>query len=81
MEKTVERIKKVFESVFDGEIDISAVKPEAELIGDIGMNSIGMLYMAMALEEEFGIKFTNADFGELRTVNDVAALIMRKTAV
>lgn len=81
MEKTVERIKKVFESVFDGEIDISTVKPEAELIGDIGMNSIGMLYMAMALEEEFGIKFTNADFGELRTVNDVAALIMRKTAV
>ncbi len=81
MNDITERIVTVFENVFEDEIDISTVKPDAELIKDIGMNSIGMLYMAMALEEEFGIKFANADFSELRTVSDVATLIERKTAV
>lgn len=81
MNDITERIVTVFENVFEDEIDISTVKPDAELIKDIGMNSIGMLYMAMALEEEFGIKFANADFSELRTVSDVAALIERKTAL
>ena len=78
---TIERIVNVFKSVFEDEIDISSVKPEANLVTDIGMNSIGMLYMAMALEEEFGIKFSNADFGALNTVSDVAALIESKSAV
>ncbi len=78
---TIERIVKVFENVFEDEIDINSVKPDANLITDIGMNSIGMLYMAMALEEEFNIKFSNDDFGALSTVSDVAALIEGKTAV
>ncbi len=78
---TIEKIIEIFKNVFEDEIDISAVKPEAELIRDIGMNSIGMLYMAMALEEEFNIKFANSDFGELHTVSDVATLIERKTAL
>ena len=78
---TIERIIKVFENVFEDEIDINSVKPDANLVTDIGMNSIGMLYMAMALEEEFGIKFSNSDFDMLNTVSDVATLIENKTAV
>ena len=78
---TIERIITVFENVFEDEIDINSVKPDANLVTDIGMNSIGMLYMAMALEEEFGIKFSNSDFDMLNTVSDVAALIENKTAV
>lgn len=75
---TLERIIKVFETVFEGEIDISKISPESKLIDDIGMNSIGMLYMAMALEEEFEIKFLNTDFEGLSTVDSVVSLIERK---
>ncbi len=68
---TLERLVVVFERVFEDEVDISAVKPDSELVADLGLNSIAMLYMALALEEEFGIKFTNDDFRTLRTVKDV----------
>ncbi len=75
---TFERLKKVCDSVFEGELDTSAITPEASLFDDIGMNSIGILYMAMALEEEFSIKFLNDDFPNIKTVADVINVIEKK---
>ncbi len=75
---TFERLKNVCDSVFEGEIDTSNVTMESDLRDDIGINSIGVLYMAMALEEEFSIKFTNDDFADIKTVSDVVAIIEKK---
>ncbi len=75
---TIERLTKVFERVFGEEIDTQKVTLTANLVADVGMNSIGFLYMALALEEEFGIKFNNDDFKGLRTVQDVIDCIERK---
>ncbi len=75
---TFERLIEVFKAVFEDSVDISDVTPESHLINDVGMNSIGMLYMAMAVEEEFEIKLTNADFEGISTVGDVVACIEGK---
>lgn len=75
---TLERLIKVFNAVFEDSIDISAVTPESSLREDIGINSIGLLYMAMAVEEEFEIKFQNEDFAKINTVSDVVACIEGK---
>ena len=48
---TVERMRNVLDSVFEGEIDSSAVKESDNLREDLEMNSISMLYMVMGLEE------------------------------
>lgn len=77
---TLERLIQVFERVFEDELDLSAVSPESELVSDLGMNSIAMLYMAMELESAFGIKFKNEDFGTLRTVGDVLNVIESRGA-
>ena len=52
--------------LFEDSVDTSAVTEAANLREDIGINSIGPLYMAMAVEEEFGIKFQNEDFAGIR---------------
>ena len=75
---TVERMKKVFDNVFDGEIKGAAVSENAKLKDDLEMNSIAMLYMVMGLEEEFGIRFENSDFAKLITVKDVIDCIEGK---
>ena len=76
--ETVERLKKVFYAVFGEEVDAAKLTSEASLREDLGINSIGLLYMAMAAEEEFGIKFKNEDFTAIRTVGDVIAFIESK---
>ena len=77
---TFERLKQVCAAVFEGEIDISAITPESSLREDIGINSIGILYMAVAIDEEFGIKFTNDDFVDIFKVSDVVAIIDKKVS-
>ena len=71
----IERLTELFNSVFEGELNVDSLNAESRLIEDIGMNSIGLLYMAMAVEEEFGVRFTNDDFATLRTVGDVVGKI------
>ncbi|MBQ3599259.1 MAG: acyl carrier protein [Clostridia bacterium] len=68
---TLERLKKVLDNVFEGEIDSSSLTEASSLSDDVGMNSIGMLYMAMGIEQEFGVRLTNADLPELITVGDL----------
>ena len=75
---TFQRLIKVFQVTFDDTVDVSGVTPELSLREDLGINSIGLLYMAMAVEEEFEIKFKNEDFVAIRTVADVIACIESK---
>ena len=75
---TFERLLEVCSAVFEGEIDLEKITPNANLRDDININSIGLLYMAMAVEEEFGIKFNNEDFASIQTVADVVSCIESK---
>lgn len=77
---TMERLRKVFSAVFEDQFDTAAFNENSTLLGDLGMTSISLLYMAMATEEEFGIKFCNEDFATLITVGDVISCIERKLA-
>lgn len=76
----LERLIKVFNAVFEDSVDVAQVTEAAALREDLGINSIGLLYMAMAVEEEFGIKFCNEDFAGMNTVADVIACIEWKMA-
>lgn len=68
---TLERLCAVIERVFEDEVNLEGVTPESDLRADVGLNSIGMLYLAMELENEFGVSFDNSDFGKLQKVSDV----------
>lgn len=75
---TFEKLIKIFNTVFEDEVDAASISEDSSLQKDLGISSIGMLYMAMALEEEFSIKFTNEDLMKLGTVADVIACIEGK---
>lgn len=75
---TLERLVKVFNAVFETELTLNDVTESTNLRDDLSINSIGMLYVAMALEEEFQVKFNNQDFKEILTVGDVITCINNK---
>lgn len=76
--QTFDRLIKVFKAVFEEDVDVTKITAESSLREDVGINSIGLLYMAMAVEEEFGIKFSNEDFAQITTVADVISCIEGK---
>ena len=76
--ENLERLKEVFKNVVSDDADVSEITEQTGLFTDLGMNSIAMLYMALAVEDEFGISFTNEDFTSFQTVGDVLKFIENK---
>ena len=70
-----ERLVILFQKVFENDVDVTKVNRDSRLVEDLGMQSIGMLYMALAIEEEFGVKFHNDDFTNIKTVADIISKI------
>jgi len=47
------------------------VKPEASFVDDLGADSLDLVELVMAMEEEFGMEVPDEDAEKLRTVKDV----------
>ena len=54
---------------------IASATPSSRIQADLGMDSIGMLMLSMALEEEFGVSF-NAPV-KFETVQDVMDFLQK----
>lgn len=52
-------------------VDADRVKAEASFIDDLGADSLDIVELVMAMEEEFDIEIPDEDAEKLRTVQDV----------
>ena len=52
------------------EVDVKQMTPEAKFIEDLGADSLDIVELVMALEEEFGIEIPDEDADKLKTVGD-----------
>ena len=50
---------------------------ESDLRGDLGLTSIGVLYLAISIENTFDIEFNDASFDDFNTVKDVIDYIVK----
>lgn len=50
----------------------------SDLIADLGLSSVGVLYIVIAIEEFFDIRFDDVGFGDFKTVGDVITYIEAK---
>jgi acyl carrier protein len=60
-------------------VDKESVVPEANLLDDLGADSLDVVELVMALEEEFGIEVPDDDVENIRTVKDVAEYVAART--
>lgn len=60
--------------------DINSIDESANLMTDVGLSSVGVLYIVIAIEEFFNIRFDNVGFGDFKTVGDVIDYIEQKIA-
>ena len=73
----LKKLKEIFGDLF-GDEKLNDINDQTRFIEDLGMNSIAMLSMAIAIEDEFQIKFQNEDLQKLITVGDVVKCINSK---
>lgn len=71
----MEKIKEILldyteESVVD-------IKPEMDLVKDLGLNSLELVNLIVTFEDEFGIEISDRAIKDLKTVGDIAECLER----
>ena len=59
-------------------VDISNLKEEDSLTS-LGLDSLDLVEVMLAIEDKLGIEFTSDEIAQLNTLKDVVKLIERKT--
>jgi len=59
-------------------IDESEIKLESNFVNDLGADSLDVVELVMALEEEFEVEIPDEDAEKVGTVNDVVKYVSSK---
>ena len=73
MSNTAERVKKIVVEHLGVEED--KVTPEASFIDDLGADSLDIVELVMAFEEEFGVEIPDGAAEKINTVGDANKFI------
>jgi acyl carrier protein len=53
-------------------------RPDDDLIADLQLDSVGLLTLVVGLEDRFRVALEEEDAAAVRTVSDLAALVLRR---
>lgn len=79
-EDIIVKLNDIFKLTLTGEKKDKEYSEDANLVTDLGINSVGMLYMVIAIEEYFNMRFDDVVFGDFVTVKDVVDYIEKKVS-
>ena len=60
------------------ELTDNTLNESATLATDLGLSSVGVLYVVIGIEEMFGIRFDDVGFSDFETLGDVMNYIEKK---
>ena len=64
-----EKVKQIL--VDNLNVSADEIKPESELVNDLGINSLELADLVFNCEDEFGIEIDDKSIGSFKTVEDV----------
>jgi acyl carrier protein len=70
------KLTKIFHDVFDEDVTL---EPSTTAQGVEGWDSFSHINLTLAIEAEFGIRFTSADVERMQSVADMVAFIQRQS--
>ena len=71
----IEKLKEIFQLVINNGISLDDISESADVTNDLGVNSIGLIYMAVAIEKTFNIDMSNVSINTFKTIKDVVDYI------
>ena len=75
----IEKLKEVIKmATGSDDSTLVEINENSSLVTDLGLNSVGVLYVVIAIEEFFSIQFDDVGFGDFPTVGSVIDYIEKK---
>ena len=70
-----EKLKEIFKLVVNSETDLSVVTMDSNIVKDLGMSSIALVYLIVGIEEMFDVDMSDVSFNTFENVGDVVKYI------
>ena len=74
-DEIINKLKEIFQMVVDNDTSLDNIDESANITTDLCVNSIGLIYMAVAIEKTFNIDMSNVSINTFGTVKDVVDYI------
>ena len=58
-------------------IDVAEIKPESEVVKDLGADSLDVVELMMALEDEYGVTLPEGEVENVKTVQDIVEMVSK----
>ena len=72
-------VEKIMEMTSENlNIDRALIQPTSSFKGDLGIDSLDLFELVMALEEEFGVEIPSEDLESIVTVGDVITYLKNR---
>ncbi len=72
-----DKVKEIVSQQLD--VDVAQIKPESQFIDDLGADSLAIVELVLAFEEQFEIDIPDEDTEKIRTVGDAVTYIASHT--
>ena len=72
----LERMKEIIAEQLN--VNVEELKPETNFKEDLGVDSLDLFELVMALEEEFDTEIPSEDLEKIATINDIAEYLKEK---
>lgn len=79
-QEIMERLKVICAEILSGSVEPDSITMDTNLRGELGMTSLYMIWMALAIETEFDIRLSDIRLEDLVTVGDICRFIAQKSA-
>ncbi|MEC7523100.1 MAG: acyl carrier protein [Myxococcota bacterium] len=76
--ETADKVKEIISQQLD--VDVGQIKEESAFIEDLGADSLAIVELVLAFEEQFEIEIPDEDTEKIRTVGDAVSYIKSRTS-
>lgn len=66
-----EKLKEILVLALGDTVNLENCTEQSNLTTDLGLNSVGILYVVIAIDEFFNVRFDDVSFSDFRCVGDV----------
>lgn len=78
-QEIIDNLKDILISATDNtNVDLDSITEDSNLTSDVGLTSVAILYMVIAIEETFDIRFDGAGVNDFATLGQVVDYIEEK---
>jgi acyl carrier protein len=74
----IETLKNIFHIVVNKNADLSKITLQTRIVEDLGLSSVGIIYLVIAIEQKFAISLDNITVNTFKTIGDLVTYIKNK---